>query len=55
MHLFWQAPDQGEAAMERAGDLLARELGWSREQHQVSLDLYTREVARSREWSKVKK
>jgi glycerol-3-phosphate dehydrogenase len=51
MHLFWQAPDQGEAAMERAGDLLARELGWSREQRQASLDQYTREVARSREWS----
>ncbi|HTD51666.1 MAG TPA: glycerol-3-phosphate dehydrogenase/oxidase, partial [Thermoanaerobaculia bacterium] len=51
MHLFWQAPDQGEAAMERAGDLLARELGWSREQRQASLDQYSREVARSRDWS----
>ena len=51
MHLFWQAPDQGEGAMERSGDLLARELGWSREQRQASLDDYSREVARSREWS----
>jgi glycerol-3-phosphate dehydrogenase len=51
MHLFWQAPDQGEAAMERAGDLLARELGWSREQRQASFDNYSREVARSRDWS----
>jgi glycerol-3-phosphate dehydrogenase len=51
MHLFWQAPDQGEGAMERSGDLLAQELGWSREQRQTSLDQYTREVARSREWS----
>jgi glycerol-3-phosphate dehydrogenase len=51
MHLFWQAPDQGEGATERAGDLLARELGWSREQRQASLDQYSREVARSREWS----
>jgi glycerol-3-phosphate dehydrogenase len=51
MHLFWQAPDQGEGVMERAGELLARELGWSREQRQASLDQYAREVARSREWS----
>ena len=51
MHLFWQAPDQGQGAMERAGDLLARELGWSREERQASLDQYTHEVARSREWS----
>jgi glycerol-3-phosphate dehydrogenase len=51
MHLFWQAPDQGEGAMERAGDLLAVELGWSREERQASLDQYTQEVARSREWS----
>jgi len=51
MHLFWQAPDQGETAMERAGDLLARELGWPRGQRQASLDQYTQEVDRSREWS----
>ncbi len=51
MHLFWQAPDQGEGAMERAGDLLTQELGWSREERQASLDQYTHEVARSREWS----
>ncbi len=51
MHLFWQAPDQGEGAMERSADLLAQELGWSREQRQASLDRYTLEVAGSREWS----
>jgi glycerol-3-phosphate dehydrogenase len=50
-HLYWQAPDQGLGAAERAADLLARELGWSREQRQASRDQYAQEVARSQEWS----
>jgi len=50
-HLYWQAPDQGLGGAERAADLLAQELGWSSEARRASLDEYSREVARSRQWS----
>ena len=47
-HLFWQAPRQGLEALPRVGAILARELGWSRDQEIASSDEYVREVERSR-------
>lgn len=47
-HLFWQAPGQGEEAIERAADLLARELSWTARQRQAAVEEYEREVSRSR-------
>ncbi|HKD12488.1 MAG TPA: glycerol-3-phosphate dehydrogenase/oxidase, partial [Thermoanaerobaculia bacterium] len=49
-HLFWQAPGQGMEALERAADLLGKELGWTPDQRRGACDDYAREVARSREW-----
>jgi glycerol-3-phosphate dehydrogenase len=49
-HLFWQAPDQGLACVERVGDLLGRELAWSRSEIRASVAAYEKEVARSRAW-----
>ena len=46
-HVFWQAPDHGMEAAERACALLARELGWSKEREHASLDGYAAEVALS--------
>jgi glycerol-3-phosphate dehydrogenase len=51
-HLFWQAPGQGEEALERAADLLGRELGWTPIQRQESCDEYVREIELSREWKR---
>jgi glycerol-3-phosphate dehydrogenase len=47
-HLFWQAPQQGMEAVERAAALLARELAWSKIQKRSAMDDYAREVERSR-------
>ena len=49
-HLFWQAPGQGMEALERAADLLGKELGWTPDRRRSACDEYGREVARSREW-----
>jgi glycerol-3-phosphate dehydrogenase len=47
-HLFWQAPRQGEEVLDRAGALMARELGWSEERRESDVAAYRREVALSR-------
>jgi glycerol-3-phosphate dehydrogenase len=47
-HLFWQAPRQGEEALERAASLMARELGWSEAKKESEIADYRREVALSR-------
>jgi glycerol-3-phosphate dehydrogenase len=47
-HLFWQAPRQGEEALDRAAALMARELGWSDERRESDAAAYRREVALSR-------
>jgi glycerol-3-phosphate dehydrogenase len=47
-HLFWQARRQGEAAAERAADLLGRELSWDRAQRLASLRDYGLEAVRAR-------
>ena len=48
-HVFWQAVGQGMESIERAADLLARELEWTADQRRVSMDEYAREVTRSRQ------
>jgi glycerol-3-phosphate dehydrogenase len=50
-HFFWQAPRQGEEAVERAADLLARELAWTSVERRAAIDEYALEVERSRKWS----
>ena len=47
-HLFWQAPQQGEEALERAASLMARELGWSEPRRKSEIAAYQREIALSR-------
>ncbi len=47
-HLFWQAPRQGEEAVERAAALMARELGWSEARRESEIAGYRGEVALSR-------
>lgn len=47
-HLFWQAPRQGTAALDRVGAILSRELGWNRAQEQAARDDFLREVECSR-------
>ncbi len=47
-HLFWQAPRQGEEALDRAASLMARELGWSGQRMESEIAGYRREVALSR-------
>ena len=47
-HLFWQAPRQGEEALDRATSLMARELDWSGQRMESEIAGYRREVALSR-------
>jgi glycerol-3-phosphate dehydrogenase len=47
-HLFWQAPRQGEEALDRAASLMARELGWSEKQMESEIAAYRREITLSR-------
>lgn len=47
-HLFWQAPRQGEACLERASRLLAGELGWDEPRRLEDIAEYERELAVSR-------
>ena len=47
-HLFWQAPRQGEEALDRASSLMARELDWSEEKRKSGIAAYRREIALSR-------
>ncbi len=47
-HLFWQAPDQGVAALPRVQQLLGEELRWTKETEAISRDEYLREVEKSR-------
>ncbi|MCA1580336.1 MAG: glycerol-3-phosphate dehydrogenase/oxidase [Acidobacteria bacterium] len=47
-HLFWQAADQGVAALPRVQELLGKELDWSEEAASRSRDEYLREVEKSR-------
>ena len=47
-HLFWQAPKQGEEALERAAALMGRELDWSDPARETEIAGYRREVALSR-------
>ncbi|MEP6767544.1 MAG: glycerol-3-phosphate dehydrogenase/oxidase [Acidobacteriota bacterium] len=47
-HLFWQARDQGVAALPRIQELLGSELRWSTEAAGRSRDEYLREVEKSR-------
>lgn len=49
-HLFWQAPDQGVAALPRVGSLAARELGWSKSRAEAALQDYLSEIAKSRRY-----
>ncbi len=49
-HLFWQAPRQGEEAIERAADLMAGELGWNPARKQSAIEDYVTEMARSGTW-----
>jgi glycerol-3-phosphate dehydrogenase len=48
--LLRDARDQGLGAAERAGDLMARVLGWSAERRAKSVDRYRAAVATSRKW-----
>ncbi len=48
-HLFWQAGRQGEEALDRATDLLARELQWTKEKERRAQEDYLRLVAQSRQ------
>jgi glycerol-3-phosphate dehydrogenase len=50
--LFRHARDQGLAAAERAGDLLAAEIGWSPARRAASVAAYREAVVQSREWLK---
>lgn len=47
-HLFWQAPEQGLGALDRASALVAQELGWTAAQRRAAVEEYEQEVARSR-------
>jgi glycerol-3-phosphate dehydrogenase len=47
-HLFWQAPGQGEACLERASRLLAGELDRDEPRRREDIACYERELARSR-------
>lgn len=47
-HLFWQAPRQGEEALERAATLMGRELDWSDQRMESEIAAYRREIALSR-------
>ncbi len=47
-HLFWQAPDQGAAALDRVQELLGRELAWTAGAAAQSREEYVREIAKSR-------
>jgi glycerol-3-phosphate dehydrogenase len=49
-HLFWQAPDQGLACVERVSALLGRELARKKEEIRSSVSDYDKEIARSRAW-----
>jgi glycerol-3-phosphate dehydrogenase len=44
------ARDQGLAAAERTGDLMARALGWTPERRAKSVERYRNAVAVSRKW-----
>jgi len=46
-HLFWQAPRQGEEALDRVASLMARELGWSERERESEITGYRREAALS--------
>jgi glycerol-3-phosphate dehydrogenase len=47
-HLFWQAPRQGEEALDRAASLVREELGWSEQRRESEIDAYRREITLSR-------
>jgi glycerol-3-phosphate dehydrogenase len=47
-HLFWQAPRQGEEALDRAASLMREELGWSEQRRESEIAAYRREIALSR-------
>ncbi len=47
-HVFWQAADQGVAALPRVQELLRKELDWSEDAASGSRDGYLREVEKSR-------
>ena len=49
-HLFWQASDQGVAALPRVTALAARELGWSKAREDAALQDYLSEIAKSRRY-----
>ena len=49
-HLFWQAADQGVAALPRVASLAARELGWSKSREDAAVQDYLSEIARSRRY-----
>jgi glycerol-3-phosphate dehydrogenase len=46
-HLFWQASDQGIAALPLVAALAARELGWDEKRSEAAAQEYLSEVARS--------
>lgn len=47
-HLFWQAPRQGEEALDRAASLMREELGWSEQRRESEIAAYRGEIALSR-------
>ncbi|MBC8646932.1 MAG: glycerol-3-phosphate dehydrogenase/oxidase [Thermoanaerobaculia bacterium] len=49
-HLFWQAADQGVAALPRVAALAARELHWDRPRKDAAVQEYLSEIARSRRY-----
>lgn len=49
-HLFWQAADQGVAALPRVAALAALELGWDRTREDAAVEEYLSEIARSRDY-----
>ena len=49
-HLFWQAADQGAAALPRVAALAARELGWDGTREDAAVQEYLSEIARSRDY-----
>lgn len=49
-HLFWQASDQGVAALPRVASLAARELGWGKPREDAAVQDYLSEIAKSRRY-----
>ena len=50
MQLYYRDSDQGLGVADKVADFMAKEIGWSAEQRQASVEAYRADVARSRRW-----